>query len=156
MHISTILKPDLVTFLQNKEKEEVLKELVALVVKGQYIKDSKSLFEQLCARERIMSTGIGLGIGVPHVRFNEIKDPLIVIGVSKEAITHYDSLDNQPVQIIFMVLVAQGQHKEYIRILSGIAKVLKNEEFRKLVVQLPDAQNLYDELKRAFYAKENE
>lgn len=91
----------------------------------------EGLKKEIFYREQIMSTGIGQGIGVPHVRFEGCKSPVVVLGICPRGIEDYDSLDGVPVQIIVMILVGAEQHREYLRILSMIIRKLKIKEIQQ-------------------------
>ena len=81
-------------------------------------------------REQSMSTGIGFGIGIPHASTDLISEVVAAFGRSTGGVT-FDSLDNQPVHLVTLFLVPQGQFQKHLHTLAGIAKVLRKEEFLK-------------------------
>ena len=99
---------DLFFHLQSLTKADALSELVDLIAERRPIPDAAVIKEKILAREELMSTGIGLGIGVPHVRLDHLKHPLAAVGISRVGIADYGSLDDQPVRIICMILVPVG------------------------------------------------
>ncbi len=110
------------------------------------IGDVARIKEMFFAREALMSTGIGLEIGVPHVRLEGVSCPLLAIGISKKGIGDYVSLDNKPVKIVFMIIVNKGAHKEYIRLLAQIATMLKDEDIRNTLVDGKGIEEVYAKL----------
>ncbi len=79
-------------------------------------------------REQSMSTGIGFGIGIPHASTELITEVTAAFGRSRAGV-NFDALDNQPVHLVTLFLVPQGQFQKHLHTLAGIAKVLRREEF---------------------------
>ena len=121
--------------LKSSTKTEAFHELFDLIKAESIVPDIESLQKEIFYREQIMSTGIGQSIGIPHVRFGEIQDPSVFVGISPEGLQDYESLDNQPVKIIIMILVGADHHKEYLRTLSLIVGRLKSESIRNTLIQ---------------------
>ncbi len=90
-------------------------------------------------RETSMSTGIGFGVGIPHASTDLIYEVTGVFGRSRTGV-RFDSLDNQPVHLIMMLLVPQGQFQKHLHTLAAIAKLLHNREFRSGLEQAQDAE----------------
>ena len=90
-----------------------------------------------------MSTGIGLGIAVPHARIKGIKDLVMAVGVCREGITDYETIDNVPVKIVVLIIAGEGQHKAYIRVLSLIVTKLKKVETREKILEAKDEEEIY-------------
>ena len=94
-----------------------------------------------------MSTGIGLGIAIPHARSKYIKDIVIAVGISKEAID-FDSLDGKPVNYVIMIAANENQHKEYLQILAKVALVLKSKKKREKIMNSESIKDIYDIFKQ--------
>lgn len=148
MTFSRYLSHDRVAFLSARSKDEALKALVSRLAGAVSPFDPDDLLERLHEREGLMSTGIGLGIGVPHLRYKGVKEPCIVIGLQPQGIEDYESMDGEPVKILVLILVGEGQHREYLRILSGVVKALKREEVRKALLSARSPEEVVDILKR--------
>ena len=80
-------------------------------------------------RESAMSTGIGFGIGLPHASTDAISEVVGTIGRSSEGI-QFEAVDGQPVNLVLLFLVPQGQFQKYLHTLANIAKLLNRAEFR--------------------------
>jgi len=91
------------------------------------------LITALKEREEIMSTGIGLNIAIPHAKINSVKEMAFAIGISKRGID-FDSLDGNPVNLIILVAAGEKQHKQYLRLLSNIMAILKNEKIKESII----------------------
>ncbi len=137
--LSRTLSPDRVLFLEDCGKENALKTLCAAVATSPLIQNEEELSDAIFKREKLMSTGIGFGIGVPHVRLSSVADVVMALGIAREPITDYSSLDEEPIQIICMVAAGSTQHPEYIRTLSVLSSRLKGEMVCKALIAAPDA-----------------
>ena len=93
-------------------------------------------------RESSMSTGIGFGIGIPHASTDLIQEVVGALGRSTAGID-FDALDNQPVNLVMLFLVPQGQFQKHLHTLANIAKLLHIKEFRQELEQAPDAATMY-------------
>ena len=146
MKLIDILNKDLVILLKNKKKDNVLDELLELICDKISIKDKDEFREQFFSREELMSTGIGLGIGVPHIRTDKISSPVIAVGILPEGVEGYVSLDDQPVRIVFMIMIRTVDHNAYIGILSQIATLFKNDKFLPELIQDKSSEDIFDKL----------
>src|SRR4051794_4142114 len=97
-------------------------------------------------RESSMSTGIGFGIGIPHASTDLIHEVVGALGRSKKGIS-FDALDNQPVNLVMLFLVPQGQFQKHLHTLAKIAKLLHKKEFRQALETAPDAAYMYQIIK---------
>ena len=93
-------------------------------------------------RETSMSTGIGFGIGIPHASTDQIHEVTGAFGRSKAGV-NFDALDNQPVTLVMLFLVPQGQFQKHLHTLANIAKLLHSKEFRQSLEQAPDAETMF-------------
>ena len=89
-----------------------------------------------------MSTGIGYGIGIPHASTNLIKSVVGAFGRSKSGVA-FDALDGQPVKLVVLFLVPQGEFQKHLHTLADIAKLLHRSEFRQALEEAPDAPGIY-------------
>jgi mannitol/fructose-specific phosphotransferase system IIA component (Ntr-type) len=129
--------------LKTQEKQQALQKLIDLLNENTDAVPVEVIREGIVKRENLMSTGIGLGIAVPHVRVPGIKKPFIIVGVSPEGISDYQAIDNQPVHIIVMIIVEQGAHKKYISILSSVVEYLKKPGIREKICETTEVEHLF-------------
>lgn len=129
-----------IKILEADNKKDALNEMIELISSSEYIKNISAFKKAIIKREALMSTGIGLGIAIPHAKISECDDFVIAIGKLKNPID-YDSLDNKPVNLIFMIGASDTQDKEYIRLLSRLVLRLKDDTILK---QLINATNEAD------------
>lgn len=141
--LSSLLSPERVLFLNTKSKNEALNQLIEVSSDLPGIHSREELKNAVYQREFLMSTGIGLGIGVPHVRLNDVKDLYMSVAIDKMEITDYASLDDIPVRIVFFIIAGRNQHSQYIKVLSRIAKLVKNESIREKMLQAETAEEIF-------------
>ena len=92
-----------------------------------------------------MSTAIGRGIAIPHVRLSSVTDLVMAVGISKCDIIDFQTIDDTPVRLLFMIAAAYNQHAYYLQTLSFFSSKIKNKELRDalLAVETPmEAYNL--------------
>ncbi len=141
--LSKILTPDRVVFLEGSSKENALKTLCAALATSPMVPDEAELSKAIFRREELMSTGIGFGIGVPHVRLPSVADIVMALGIARKPLADYQSLDEVPVQIVCMVAAGANQHPEYIRTLSVLSSRLKGDSVRTELIAAPDAGSAF-------------
>ncbi|MCM8785133.1 MAG: PTS sugar transporter subunit IIA [Candidatus Omnitrophica bacterium] len=130
MKIVDYLKEDcIITNLKSRDKKSVLKEIIKMLEKNGYIKDSEKILEAVMDREKLGSTGIGQGIAIPHVKTDQINEIICALGLSQTGVD-FDSLDGEPVYIIFLVLAPTKSIGQHLKTLAKIARLLKDKVFR--------------------------
>jgi PTS system nitrogen regulatory IIA component len=82
-------------------------------------------------RERVVSTGIGIGIAIPHAKIEEIDDFYVAIGIIKNEGVDWDAIDHLPVKLVLLICGPQERHGEYLQLLSKLTKKIKEEETRR-------------------------
>ena len=142
--LSRILKPERILILESKNKKDALQTLAEHLAAAPQIKDRDELIKRIFYREGLMSTGIGMGIAVPHVRLASVTEPVMSVGICRNPISDYESLDGQPVNLIFMIAAGQFQHAEYLRLLASLSMKFKSEKLRQELISAPDTQTFYD------------
>ena len=145
--LSGLLSEDRILFLDVKSKNEALNELIDVTQEIPGVHSREELVEAVYRREKLMSTGIGLGIGVPHVRLNDVKDLYMSLAIIKNEITDYEALDKVPVKIIVFIVAGRDQQSQYIQVLSKIAKLLKDGEVRDRLVHCKNSDQIFEILK---------
>ena len=144
MDLGDILGPsNILPDLQASDRWGAIDELI-----GNLVTTGKIQPEHLVAisavvkkRESSMSTGIGFGIGIPHASTDLIAEVVGALGRSKNGI-NFDALDNQPVNLVMLFLVPQGQFQKHLHTLANIAKILHKAEFRSSLEKSPDAESM--------------
>jgi len=144
MDLGDILsKEQIITDLQATDRWQAIDELINnLVATGKIKPEHKEAISTVVKkRETSMSTGIGFGIGIPHASTDLITEVVGALGRSKKGV-NFDALDNQPVNLVMLFLVPQGQFQKHLHTLANIAKLLHKAEFRQALEQAPDAETM--------------
>lgn len=144
MNLGDILTTQqIVPELKAANRWEAIDELIGVLVSSGKIApaDRESVTTVVKKREQSMSTGIGFGIGIPHASTDLITEVVAAFGRSTQGV-NFDALDNQPVHLVTLFLVPQGQFQKHLHTLAGIAKVLRKEDFLKALETAPDAESI--------------
>jgi PTS system nitrogen regulatory IIA component len=141
-----LLSRDRVMVMESADKDAVLTKLVDALATSPMVKNRDGLLKGILAREELMSTGIGFGVGVPHVRIDSVSDLVMAVAVCKKPISGYTSLDNKPVHIVCMLAARPDQHAKYIRTLSAVSSCLKDAATRKKIIASDDPAFIYSQL----------
>ena len=141
--IASVLVPQRVLILDSKTKRDALLALTDCLGTAPEVEDRDALVQGIFYREELMSTGIGMGIAVPHVRLASVTSPVMCAGLCRNPITDYQSLDGIPVHLIFMIATGQNQHAEHLKLLSSLSLKLKCEKLRNALISAPDTLTFY-------------
>lgn len=135
----SISKENIVTGLKAKTKMEVIKTLAQLLRTNGYLTDSSQFFIDVKKREAHMTTGIGKGLAIPHGKSEAVIESTIAIAKTSQPI-EWNSLDNQPVDTIFLLAIAnKDKNDEHLRVLATLSELLMDDAF---VAEIKKAQNV--------------
>src|SRR5436309_10373693 len=144
MDLGDILgREQILTDLQASDRWQAIEELIKNLVATGKIKpeNQEAITAVVKKRESSMSTGIGFGIGIPHASTDLINEVVGALGRSKTGVS-FDALDNQPVNLVMLFLVPQGQFQKHLHTLANIAKLLHKADFRQSLEQAPNAETM--------------
>jgi len=131
--------------LQSQDKKGVLEELVVPVADHAGTSQEK-LVRVLLERERLGSTGIGNGIGIPHGKSNELEDLVIGFGRSRKGV-EFESMDGKPTHIFFLIITPDNSTSLHLKVLARISRLLKSESFKDGLMSAADSGEIYDIIK---------
>lgn len=115
--------------VQMHSKDEVLDSLISLLDKTGMVRDRDRVRSVIYEREKIMSTGIGKGFAFPHAKTDAVNDTVAALITLSEPI-EYESLDNQPVSIVFMLVGKENSVGTHLRLLSRVSRLMNSDTFR--------------------------
>jgi PTS system nitrogen regulatory IIA component len=136
--IASALTAERILLKEFASKRQVLDALISVLATTSQVHNRDELTTEIYRREKLMSTGIGAGIGVPHVRLVSVDSPVMGLAVSSVGITDYESLDGEPVRIICMIAAGRDQHVQHIQLLAAISRRLKDAKVRRSVLESTD------------------
>ena len=96
-----------------------------------------------------MSTAIGRGIAIPHVRLSSVTDLVMAIGVCRKPIEDFQTLDDQPVNLLFMIAAAYNQHSYYLKTISHFSAKFKDKDLRDAMLSSLNEQEVFNLLIKA-------
>ena len=137
------LSPDRVVLLDYASKHDVLVMMSEVLAKAPQVKNSAELLDASLKREALMSTAVGRGIAIPHVRLSSVTDLVMAVGISKRDILDFDALDGNPVRLVFMIAAANNQHDYYLQTISHFSAKLRNEELKSSLLNSTDPAEVY-------------
>ena len=144
IHAQSILSLHRILFLDYPSKRDVLLALADNLAASPQVKNRHELSTEILKREELMSTAIGFGIAIPHVRLSSVTDLVVSVGISRTDIVDFHPLDDEPVRLVLMIAAAHNQHSYYLQTLSLFSNRLKNSELRDSLLQAQTAQEAYD------------
>jgi len=138
-----ILSPQRVLFLNCPLKHDALLTLANNLAAAPQVKNGTELTNEILKREELMSTAIGRGIAIPHIRLQSVTDLVVSVGISRVDITDFNPLDDEPVRLLFMIAAAYNQHTSYLQALSYFSAKLKNPALRASLINAQTEDEVY-------------
>ena len=143
MKMSEIIEEEnIIPDLKAKDKNGVLEELAEVISNREPSVNKRDLVRVLVERQRLVSTGIGDGVAIPHGKLNGIKHPLISFGRSNKGLD-FDSMDGQTAYLFFLLVAPENSSSVHLQVLAKIAKILKNGTFRKKLMESRTREEIY-------------
>ncbi|MCL2180589.1 MAG: PTS sugar transporter subunit IIA [Treponema sp.] len=144
IHAQSIFSLQRILFLNYSGKKDTLLALAKNLAAAPQIKNGQELSAEIIKREELMSTAIGRGIAIPHIRLSSVTDLVVSVGISRTDIIDFHSMDDEPVRLVFMIAAANNQHAYYLQTLSWFSARLKNPELRDALLASQTTQQVYD------------
>ncbi len=142
MKINDYITKETIFFLSSTDKHGVLNELInssSILDEQKRIQFKRAIDE----RESILSTGIGLGVAIPHATIPDCNDFIILTGLLKTSV-EWESIDKAPVSIVFLIGVPPNSHTQYLKLLSQLMLIVKNNEKRECLLNADNDDQLID------------
>ena len=134
MTLLDILSPDsTIVDLKGETKEEIITELVDSLANSDAITDRDKVLQAVLEREKIMSTGIGDGIAIPHGKSDSVEQLIAALGTQRRGVD-FEALDGEPAYVFFLLVSPANVSGPHIKALARISRLLKNDEFKKKLI----------------------
>lgn len=133
--IARYLDERLILFLNVGSRDEALDQLIDLLYNAGKLHSREEFRAAILEREKIVSTGIGLGVAIPHAKLEGYSDFFIAVGIQPKEGVEWNALDGSPVRLVFMIGGPDYKQTEYLRILSQLTIAIKGEEKRKKLLK---------------------
>ncbi|OFS74423.1 fructose-specific PTS transporter subunit EIIC [Lactobacillus sp. HMSC08B12] len=156
MRIKDILNPEsMIMDLQATTKDEAINEMADLEVATGIVNNKEKFVESIWAREKESTTGIGGGIAMPHARNEYINKARVLFAKSEKGVD-YDSLDQQPVHLFFMITAPAGADNTHLQALAKLSSLLINPDLVEKLKAAKTADEVIDLFSQAEADKDKE
>lgn len=143
--LDVLPKEAILADLKAVDKKGVLEELVVPVANLSGV-NHEDLVKVLMERERLGSTGIGEGIGIPHGKVKNLDSLILVFGLSRKGVD-FDSMDGLPAHIFFLLITPENSTGLHLKLLARISRILKNDPFKKKLLRATSPDEIYSIIK---------
>jgi len=130
------------------QKEATIEYLLDLLVESGRVDDRQTALDALLAREEETTTGVGMGIGIPHAKTEAVNRPSLAFARS-DAGVDFGSMDGEPATLIFMILVPKEGGEDHLEILSSLSRALMHDDVRDSLHEADDESEVQDTLREA-------
>jgi nitrogen PTS system EIIA component len=113
--------------LDGNTKYEIIENLITEAAKQSKI-DRDTIARLTWHREKMMTTGVGFSLALPHIRINEIPDPVVLVGICENPIEDYESQDEKPIRVVIFIIAPDQNQEMYLQLLGSISRKLRNPE----------------------------
>ena len=144
IQVKNILSPDRILFIKQSSKHDALVQLSEVLATAPQVKNASELTTEILKREELMSTSIGRGIAIPHVRLSSVTDLVMAVGVCKKPIEDFQTFDDQKVNLLFMIAAAYNQHAYYLQTISHFSGKLKKDDLREKIINSDSEIDVYN------------
>ena len=134
---------------QCSSKKRILENLAELIASSVPELNSDELLQQFVNRERLGSTGLGNGIAIPHCRFNTGGSSICALVTLDEGID-FDAVDDNPVDIVFAMLVPEDANDEHLNNLAALAEALQDSHYSQALRAANTTQSLFETALKPF------
>ena len=142
-NITDIISPNLICDLRAETKDEVLVELCNLSADAPGMMNQSGFLKAIKGSEKVMSTGLGMGIAIPHARTSSVSDFIIAIGRTRKGID-FESLDGAPVYLIILLGAPVGKRDDFLKLVAKIGSLFIDQDFIKQFLDAKSPQEMYN------------
>jgi PTS system nitrogen regulatory IIA component len=139
--LDVLPKEAILADLKAQDKKGILEELVEPISRLKEV-NREELVRVLMERERLGSTGIGSGIGIPHGKLKDLDGLALGFGLSRKGVD-FESMDNRPTHIFFLLVTSENSTGLHLKLLARISKILKHDPFRERLLKAADSEVFY-------------
>jgi len=130
------------------QKEATIEYLLGLVVESGRVEDRQAALDALLAREEETTTGVGMGIGIPHAKTEAVNRPSLAFARSETGVD-FGSMDGEPATLIFLILVPKEGGEDHLEILSSLSRALMHDDVRERLHGADDESEVQETLREA-------
>ena len=144
MRLTDVLKQEYIKIpIDSKDRDKSIEQLIDILNQQHVINSRQPVFNAVLEREKLMTTGVGNGIAIPHCKHKDSPDFAVSLGVHPKGID-FQAIDKKPVKIIFLLVGPEHNPGLHIKLLSRISRLMSNEELRKQLQTSKSAEEAFD------------
>lgn len=156
MQLSDLVRRNLIFPAQSgADAPAVLRAFAEHLAQAGLVPDAGELYAKLREREELGSTGIGLGVAIPHCKLPGLKEVLLAVGTLKESID-FGAVDGQPVRLFFVLASPEASPAKHLKSLAAISKWVKANRHVETILTMTDPERVYDFLIQGEAPKESQ
>jgi fructose-specific phosphotransferase system IIA component len=135
MKLGDIITEDRVKIpLLNTGKTQIIEEMVGMIHDSVELDDKEQILNAVLERENVMSTGVGEEVAIPHGKSDGVRDIIAALGVTREPVD-FNSLDNKPVRLVWLLIGPQDKTGPHLKALSRISRLMHKKDFRQRLIE---------------------
>lgn len=140
-----VIREAILVGLKASDKEGVIREMVEALRATGHVKAAaeEGIVKAILKREQLGSTGIGRGVAIPHTKHESVDRLIGAVAISKDGLP-FESLDNEPVHIFFMLISPQDRPSEHLRALESVSKCLRDDGFCRFLRQAKSREEIWE------------
>lgn len=142
--ISDYLEQSLIEFLDVSTRNEAIDALIDLLDEAGKLPNHELFRKAIFDREELVSTGIGMGVAVPHAKLKGFNDFFIAVGVQQKKGIEWNAIDKAPVRLVFLIGGPDDRQSEYLKILSQLTVAIKDPNLRKELMKASTPDEVCD------------
>lgn len=151
MDLRDFIRPQLLLTLRAENRSGAIRAMANAIARESCSNQASALEKAVLHREKLLSTGIGLGISVPHARLEMCEDFYVALGIAKHGID-WNAIDNEPVRLIAMVVGPQDRQRDYLQLLSQLTLFLRDDTNRKRLLAAECSSELASVLEQSLFS----
>ena len=127
--------------LKENERDKAIHELITLLDKNEMLGDKEQAYFAVLEREKLMTTGVGNMIAIPHCKHNSCPNFAVALGIHQKGVD-FESIDKKKAKIIFLLVGPENNPGMHIKLLSRISRLMSNEDLRQQIIECKDAGSI--------------
>ncbi len=138
-----LLTEHIILPLKANQRDDAIKELINMLAEKDLITDVDQAYTAVLEREKLMTTGVGNGIGIPHCKDKSCPNFAVALGIQSKGIK-FESIDKKDVKVVFLLVGPENNPGMHIKLLSRISRLMSNEELRQSILKSKNAKKIHD------------
>lgn len=136
------LSPKRIFFIKSQDRDDAIRQLVLQANQANPIDSLEDFYTAVITREKVVTTGIGMGVAIPHAKMSHFQDFFVAVAILDKGVD-WKSLDGHPVRLVFLIGGPDNKQTEYLKILSSLTLKIKEDQTRKALFNSTTPEEAY-------------